>query len=213
MTPIFSSIVISLGRSGFLSIPPMRTDNLPRENDGVQLILQSFISNSVPDSLLQKILTTMWYIWKARNDNRFQRKTWTPMQVHNAVAAHINTHLQAQQAGNEAATTQSTQPLQLTDLADHSQQGAPSTSTDLPTDYGVQFTSEVPSMNQARQPPQMHAESSGVNTSLLQLPMTNRYTINTPALLPGTRCYVDASTLPDHPTMPPRQVRSGNSHC
>jgi hypothetical protein len=20
----------------------------------------------------------MWYIWKARNDNRFQRKTWTP---------------------------------------------------------------------------------------------------------------------------------------
>ena len=67
----------------------------------------------------------MWYIWKARNDNRFQRKTWTPMQVYNAVAAHINTHLQAQQAGNEAATTQSTQPLQLTDLADHNQQGAP----------------------------------------------------------------------------------------
>jgi len=106
----------------------------------------------------------MWYIWKARNDNRFQRKTWTPMQVHNAVAAHINTHLQAQQAGNEAATTQSTQPLQLTDLADHNQQGAPSSSTGLPTDYGVQFTSEVPSMNQARQPPQMHTESSGMNT-------------------------------------------------
>jgi hypothetical protein len=28
----------------------MRTNNLPRENDGVQLILQSFISNSIPDS-------------------------------------------------------------------------------------------------------------------------------------------------------------------
>jgi hypothetical protein len=50
----------------------------------------------------------MWYIWKARNNNCFQRKTWTPMQVCNAAAAHINTHLQAQQAGNEAATTQST---------------------------------------------------------------------------------------------------------
>jgi hypothetical protein len=57
----------------------MRTNNLPRENDGVQLILQSFISNSIPDSLLQKILTTMWYIWKTRNNNCFQRKTWTPM--------------------------------------------------------------------------------------------------------------------------------------
>lgn len=39
--------------------------------------------------------------------------------------------------------------------------------------------------------------------------MTNRYTINTPALLPGKRCYVDASTLPDHPTMPPRQAGLG----
>ena len=37
----------------------------------------------------------MWYIWKARNDNRFQRKTWTPMQVHNAVAAHIQPVWQA----------------------------------------------------------------------------------------------------------------------
>jgi len=55
----------------------------------------------------------------------------------------------------------------------------------------------------------MHTESSGMNTSLLQLPMTNRYTINTLALLPGTRCYVDASTLPDHPTMPPRQAGLG----
>jgi hypothetical protein len=29
--------------------------------------------------------------------------------------------------------------------------------------------------------------------------MMNRYTIATPALLQGTRCYVDASILPDHP--------------
>jgi hypothetical protein len=75
--------------------PSMRTDNLPHESDGVQLILQSFISNSMSDSLFQKILITTWYIWKARNDKRFQKNTWTPMQVHNAVAAHINTHMQA----------------------------------------------------------------------------------------------------------------------
>jgi spore germination protein GerM len=34
----------------------------------------------------------MWYIWKARNDNRFQRRTWTSSQVHHATAAHLNTH-------------------------------------------------------------------------------------------------------------------------
>jgi len=40
---------------------------------------------------MQKILVTMWYIWKARNDQRFGRKTWNTWQVHHAVAAYINT--------------------------------------------------------------------------------------------------------------------------
>ena len=40
---------------------------------------------------MQKILVTMWYIWKARNDQRFGRKTWNTWQVHHAVAAFINT--------------------------------------------------------------------------------------------------------------------------
>lgn len=34
-------------------------------------------------------------IWKARNDHRFHAKSWTPVQVHNAAAAHMNTRLQA----------------------------------------------------------------------------------------------------------------------
>jgi hypothetical protein len=38
----------------------------------------------------------MWYLWKARNDNRFQRKVWTPWQVHHAVAAHIAGYRQHQ---------------------------------------------------------------------------------------------------------------------
>jgi hypothetical protein len=46
---------------------------------------------SITDDLFIKILTNMWYIWKARNDNKFQRKTWTPWLVHHDVAAHINT--------------------------------------------------------------------------------------------------------------------------
>ena len=79
----------------FSFTPSIRTDNLPHENDGVQLILQSFISNSTSDALFHKILFTLWYIWKARNDNHFRRHTWTPMQVNTNVAAHIKTNTQA----------------------------------------------------------------------------------------------------------------------
>ena len=49
----------------FSANPPLRTDSLPQEDDGVQLILSTFIPDSIENSLLQKILITMWYIWKA----------------------------------------------------------------------------------------------------------------------------------------------------
>jgi hypothetical protein len=39
--------------------------------------------------------------------------------------------------------------------------------------------------------------------------MTNRYMIQMPALLPGVRCYADASTTPDHPSMQPRMAGLG----
>ena len=57
---------------------------------GVQSTMPAFISQSITDTLLQKILTTLWYIWKDRNDKRFARKNWTTWQVHNAVAANIS---------------------------------------------------------------------------------------------------------------------------
>lgn len=34
----------------------------------------------------------MWYIWKARNDYHFNRKQWTPAQVHHAAAAHMSSY-------------------------------------------------------------------------------------------------------------------------
>ena len=37
----------------------------------------------------------------------------------------------------------------------------------------------------------------------------DRYTVQVPALLPGVRCYVDASTVPDHPSLPPRMAGLG----
>lgn len=67
--------------------------------------MQTLISDAISDNLICKILTTLWYIWKARNDKLFHQKTWTPIQVHNAAAAHLNTHIQA--ILPQAATTAS----------------------------------------------------------------------------------------------------------
>lgn len=117
----------------FTFTPSMRTDNLPQENNGIQLILQSFISNSTSDALFQKILFTLWYIWKARNDNRFQRKTWTPVQVHNAVAAHINTHTHAMFLQLNVAADHTSDTPQPLNRERRSQQGMPSPNTGMPT--------------------------------------------------------------------------------
>jgi hypothetical protein len=73
--------------------PTVRTHNLPHEIDGVQLILQTLITDTTPEPLFSKILFTLWY--KAKNDYHFHRKAWTPVQVHTAAAAHLNTHTQA----------------------------------------------------------------------------------------------------------------------
>jgi hypothetical protein len=70
----------------------MSTANLAAETDGIQLALSSFIPNSTPELTFQKILFTLWYIWKARNDYHFKRKRWTAAQVHHAVAAHMDSH-------------------------------------------------------------------------------------------------------------------------
>jgi hypothetical protein len=42
-----------------------------------------------------KTLLLLWYIWKARNDQHFQRKVWTFMEVHHAAQAHFNTNSNA----------------------------------------------------------------------------------------------------------------------
>jgi hypothetical protein len=39
--------------------PPLRTDNLPHELDGIQLILQFVLPNSTTDALFNKILITL----------------------------------------------------------------------------------------------------------------------------------------------------------
>jgi len=58
----------------FSAKTPLRTSILPLEQDGVQEILSIIIDRNTSDADLWRIMTTLWYIWKARNDVHFQRK-------------------------------------------------------------------------------------------------------------------------------------------
>jgi hypothetical protein len=79
----------------FAANPPLRIDTLPPEDDGIQLTIPRLLTSNLTDDFLCKTIFTLWYIWKARNDNRFQRKNWSPLQVHHAVLADLNTYMLA----------------------------------------------------------------------------------------------------------------------
>jgi hypothetical protein len=48
----------------------------------IQQITPRLFPPNPNEHVLTKTLLLVWYIWKARNDQRFQRKTWSPLQVH-----------------------------------------------------------------------------------------------------------------------------------
>ena len=77
----------------FFANPPLCSSDLPNEQDGVQESLGQLINQHTNDEQMMVILTTMWYIWKARNERRFHNKSWTVWQVHHAVAAGIAANL------------------------------------------------------------------------------------------------------------------------
>jgi hypothetical protein len=131
--------------------------------DGVQLALPLLISNNPTEASLSQFLFTAWYIWKARNDNRFQRQHWSSFQVHRTTEAHMQTHLKAM----EEISHPQQQPLQ-----------PPNTET-----YHTPHTNSVNAFQPSIPTP---------GTSSLQ-PMTITHPTSTSPSLSGIRCYVDAS--------------------
>lgn len=73
----------------FSSVPPLLSSFLPQEQDGVQKILSTIITQHTTDDEFQNFLTALWHLWKARNDTRFKNKKWSVLQVHQAVATDI----------------------------------------------------------------------------------------------------------------------------
>jgi hypothetical protein len=65
------------------------------EDDGVQLSLSLLLQHDTTKKALCNNMFLLWYIWKAQNDKRFQRRTWTANQVQQATAAHMHAHLDA----------------------------------------------------------------------------------------------------------------------
>jgi hypothetical protein len=87
-------IVILQEQSSLRHLPPIRTDLLPVDEQGVQDSVSFILHPHISGELFQTILTTLWFIWRARNEQRFKQKTWTVWQVHHATAVEIqNTKL------------------------------------------------------------------------------------------------------------------------
>lgn len=74
----------------FFARPSLRSSQLPNEQDGVQASLESLITPRTDDDNMLKIITTLWFIWKARNELRFRQTKWSVLQVHYAVRAYLH---------------------------------------------------------------------------------------------------------------------------
>jgi hypothetical protein len=77
--------------------------------DSVSFILHPHILGE----LFQTILTTLWFIWRARNEQRFKQKIWTVWQVHHATAAEIQGTELVNFAGDDQNPTTTTQLEEL----------------------------------------------------------------------------------------------------
>jgi hypothetical protein len=217
----------NFARAVWFSATPLRTDTLPVEDDGVQVILSLVITKTFDDSLMQRILITLWYLWKARNDQRFGQKIWTTWQVHHAVAAYINTtNLATSPTGEQGDARRDT----LHDFEEEVVDANVSVACINPEMQGTSTfhvgQNSVILIRNCALDQQMQStrdtRPSGMTTLIAETtttpmnqiyryknPLEDVYLVRLPGLLHGVRCYTDASTSPDLPSLPPRNAGIG----
>jgi hypothetical protein len=125
-------------------------------------------------------MTTLWYIWKARNDARFKNTKWSVLHVHHATTADMRL------TANEGLTIEGVL------LQNTNQSGECSNARH---NYG--------SSNQGT-----NFLLAG-NAEDRSLPGPPHYKVVMPAILPGTRCYADAALAPDNPLQVSRKAGLG----
>jgi hypothetical protein len=125
------------------SNPPLHTHLLSSDEDDIQHALPTLITTNPIEATLCNTLFLLWYIWKARNDNRFQRRTWTPFQVHKATAAHLQTQLSAWEEHCSSLASQ-------LNIPSFQQMSAPSTGVLCYTDASISPDVCSPQLRQAR---------------------------------------------------------------
>ncbi|CAO2191865.1 unnamed protein product [Urochloa humidicola] len=72
----------------FSAHPVLRTECLTPQLEGVQDTLCTILAGHFSE-LLQQVLTRLWFLWKARNDLRFNNIRWSAFRVCNETAADI----------------------------------------------------------------------------------------------------------------------------
>jgi hypothetical protein len=130
-------------------------------------------------------MTIFWYIWKARNDMRFQRKKWSVLQVHRAVEADINV---------------ATSGLQ-TSTSKFDAAGAPRNHSSHILYGGMPFAGFQANGHDQGMVPSTRRPSVGLSS--------NQRSCSLPSLLSGPRCYSDASTTPDNISSDARKAGLG----
>jgi len=166
----------------FSAKPPFRSSLLPFERDGVQEALEILITHATSEDIMLKILTTLWFIWKDRNDIRFRQRKWSVLQVHYAAQAYIN---KVVSASNE----------------EHRQKEAKGIDIDTPQVRNLYHAGNT--QEEIILAPHMSHLAISPDRSCLYT--THRL----PTLLPGVKCYTDATLAPDNGTEQQRKAELG----
>lgn len=169
----------------FSSKSPLRSTDLPVEHDGVQRSLAAMIPSTISDVRLADLLSTLWYIWKARNELRFGGKRWSVLQVHHAAKTLMATFRMEIKAEGEPAFSKAT----------HSTMTVCNLLSPLPQNAGKCIKSK------------MNKEDASLLHLLMQVNIPMEKISQDPA--EGFSCYTDAAILPDDINLTPRKVGIG----